>query len=220
MRPPRCCHGSGNGDRPSSSTMRGSTGPDTPTASPARRSRRAGRVIAVVDAYEVMTAARSYKRPTSTLKAREELTAVPAATSTRRWSERSLRSPFRGCSGRRARCHSWCSFLSWVCYATPAPSWPAPADQRSPPRPGSSWSPPAAHPPSLLRGAATHPQLGPSRTCSDSRSSRCQTDDADPINPSSSFDPDLHPRHQRHRTFPTAAVQRSRSRRRQSPPSP
>ena len=34
---------------------------------------RAGRAIAVVDAYEVMTAARSYKRPTSTLKAREEL---------------------------------------------------------------------------------------------------------------------------------------------------
>jgi hypothetical protein len=36
---------------------------------------RAGRMIAVVDAYEVMTAARSYKRPTSTLKAREELAA-------------------------------------------------------------------------------------------------------------------------------------------------
>ena len=35
---------------------------------------RAGRMIAVVDAYEVMTAARSYKRPMSTLKAREELT--------------------------------------------------------------------------------------------------------------------------------------------------
>ncbi len=35
---------------------------------------RAGRMIALVDAYEVMTAARSYKRPMSTLKAREELT--------------------------------------------------------------------------------------------------------------------------------------------------
>ncbi len=35
---------------------------------------RAGRMIAVVDAYEVMTAARSYKRPVSTQKAREELT--------------------------------------------------------------------------------------------------------------------------------------------------
>lgn len=35
---------------------------------------RAGRILAIVDAYEVMTAARSYKRPTSTLKAREELT--------------------------------------------------------------------------------------------------------------------------------------------------
>ncbi len=34
---------------------------------------RAGRLLAVVDAYEVITAARSYKRPTSTLKAREEL---------------------------------------------------------------------------------------------------------------------------------------------------
>ncbi len=34
---------------------------------------RAGRMLAVVDAYEVITAARSYKRPTSTLKAREEL---------------------------------------------------------------------------------------------------------------------------------------------------
>ncbi len=34
---------------------------------------RAGRLLAVVDAYEVITAARSYKRPTSTAKAREEL---------------------------------------------------------------------------------------------------------------------------------------------------
>ena len=34
---------------------------------------RAGRLLAVVDAYEVITAARSYKRPTSTVKAREEL---------------------------------------------------------------------------------------------------------------------------------------------------
>ncbi len=34
---------------------------------------RAGRMLAVVDAYEVITAARSYKRPTSTMKAREEL---------------------------------------------------------------------------------------------------------------------------------------------------
>jgi hypothetical protein len=34
---------------------------------------RAGRILAVVDAYEVMTAARSYKRPMSTVKAREEL---------------------------------------------------------------------------------------------------------------------------------------------------
>jgi putative nucleotidyltransferase with HDIG domain len=35
---------------------------------------QAGRLIGVVDAFEVMTAARSYKRPMSTLKAREELT--------------------------------------------------------------------------------------------------------------------------------------------------
>lgn len=35
---------------------------------------RAGRMIAVVDAYEVITSARSYKKSTSTLKAREELT--------------------------------------------------------------------------------------------------------------------------------------------------
>ena len=34
---------------------------------------RAGRMLGVVDAYEVITAARSYKRPTSTVKAREEL---------------------------------------------------------------------------------------------------------------------------------------------------
>ena len=40
---------------------------------------RAGRMIAVVDAYEVMTAARSYKRPMSTLKAREELTRCASA---------------------------------------------------------------------------------------------------------------------------------------------
>jgi response regulator RpfG family c-di-GMP phosphodiesterase len=34
---------------------------------------QAGRLIGVVDAFEVMTAARSYKRPMSALKAREEL---------------------------------------------------------------------------------------------------------------------------------------------------
>ena len=67
--------GSAPGRAPSGTTTRGGTARATPRVSPARTSRSAARILAIADAYEVMTAARAYKVPMSAAAARKELVA-------------------------------------------------------------------------------------------------------------------------------------------------
>ena len=55
------------------STTRSTTAPATRTASAGADICRAGRIVAIADSYEVMTAHRAYKKPMATVAARAEL---------------------------------------------------------------------------------------------------------------------------------------------------